>query len=234
MSLGPSFRISDFLGRIRSKPVPLLSVELVMAGAGCTEARARQFLPHIERTMVRYDITTPPRISAFLAQIGHESAGLTRFEENLNYSVAGLAMFVRWGRMTQADANRLGRAPGRPADQQAIANIIYGGEWGRRNLGNTEPGDGWRCRGRGPKQLTGRRNYTRCGQALGLDLVGHPDLLLEPEHAMASAGWFWSDNRCNALADAGQFEALTERINGGTLGLTERTALRDRALRFLA
>lgn len=234
MSLGPSFRMDQFLGRLSSPVVPMLTGDLVAAGTGCTPARALLMLPHIERTLVRYSINTPARIAAFLAQIGHESTGLSQFEENLNYSVAGLAMFVRWGRLTQADASRLGRAPGRPADQQGIANAIYGGAFGRRELGNTQPGDGWRYRGRGAKQLTGRGNYTACGQALGLDLIGNPDLLLMPEHAMASAGWFWDTNRCNNLTDSGDFEALTRRVNGGVLGLVERTALRDNVLRVLA
>lgn len=105
---------------------------------------------------------------------------------------------------------------------------------GRADLGNTQPGDGSRFRGRGLIQITGRANYAACGEALGLDLLAHPELLEEPENAARSAGWFWRDYKhLNELADQQLFSAITRRINGGTNGLAERIALYHRALAVL-
>jgi putative chitinase len=96
---------------------------------------------------------------------------------------------------------------------------------GRRDLGNVQPGDGVRYKGRGLIQITGRTNYAACGKALGLDLIAHPELLEEPVNACRSAGWFWSTHQLNALADAGDQEKICRRINGGTNGLADRLAL---------
>ncbi|MBP0943073.1 glycoside hydrolase family 19 protein [Pseudomonas alliivorans] len=102
-------------------------------------------------------------------------------------------------------------------------------------LGNTPEadGDGQRYRGRGLIQITGRANYAECGEALGLDLIRHPELLERPEHAAMSAAWYWSRRGLNSLADQGDFLAITRRINGGTNGLADRQELYDRALRVL-
>lgn len=211
-----------------------LTAEQIMAGTGCTRAKATEFLPFLQGACKAYDIASPKRIAAFLSQIGHESGQLERLEESLNYSVEGLARFVRWGRISEADASRYGRTAGQRANQEALANILYGGKFGREQLGNTQPGDGWLYRGRGLKQLTGRSNYTRCGQAIGEDLINHPERLLMPVNAALSAGWFWASNGCNALADRGDIPALTKRINGGDLGLKDRTALFQQAMAVLA
>jgi putative chitinase len=88
--------------------------------------------------------------------------------------------------------------------------------------GPLESGEGWKFRGRGLKQLTGKDNYTRCGTAIGIDLVNNPDMLINPKGAALSAAWFWSVNKCGALADSGDFVALTKKINGGTIGLEDR------------
>lgn len=114
-----------------------------------------------------------------------------------------------------------------PTAQQA-------GYEGRADLGNTVKGDGFRYRGRGLIQITGRANYTACGEALGLDLVNHPDFLELPQHAAMSAAWFWSTRGLNALADRGEFVKITRRINGGLTGQDDRQALYDRALKVLA
>lgn len=105
---------------------------------------------------------------------------------------------------------------------------------GRADLGNTQPGDGSKYRGRGLIQITGRANYTTCGEALALDLVNHPELLEKPQHACMSAAWFWASRGLNTLADAGQFDTITRRINGGHNGAAERQALYVRALKVLA
>lgn len=103
--------------------------------------------------------------------------------ESMNYSVEGLIKTFSRKRISKADCEKLGRTDTRPADQQAIANTVYGGAWGKANLGNTEPGDGWRFRGRGLSQLTGRVNYERFGYRLGIDLEGNPELANDPDIA---------------------------------------------------
>ena len=105
---------------------------------------------------------------------------------------------------------------------------------GRKDLGNVQPGDGVRFRGRGLIQVTGRTNYAACGKALGLDLLAQPALLEQTVNACRSAGWFWQSRGLNALADAGDQVAVTRRINGGTNGLAERLAYFKTAQRVLA
>jgi putative chitinase len=96
--------------------------------------------------------------------------------------------------------------------------------------GPLESGDGWKYRGRGLKQLTGRDNITRCGLAIGVDLAKDPDLLLQPKYAALSAAWFWHTNKCGPIAESGDFVALTKRINGGTIGLEDRKLRYDKVL----
>ncbi|KOX62492.1 chitinase [Pseudomonas psychrophila] len=105
---------------------------------------------------------------------------------------------------------------------------------GRADLGNTVKGDGSNYRGRGLIQITGRDNYNACGEALSLDLINHPELLERPQHACMSAAWFWASRGLNTLADAGKFDAITQRINGGQTGAADRKALYARALKVLA
>jgi putative chitinase len=104
----------------------------------------------------------------------------------------------------------------------------------RADLGNTEPGDGIRYKGRGLIQITGRANYRDCGEALGLDLIAQPELLELPVNACRSAGWFWKTKGLNELADKGNFILITKRINGGTNGWSDRLALFNRAQQVLA
>ena len=105
---------------------------------------------------------------------------------------------------------------------------------GRKDLGNTVVGDGSRYLGRGLIQITGRANYMTCGEGLGLDLIKQPELLEKPQHACMSAAWFWATRGLNTLADAGQFDKITQRINGGQNGAADRQALYARALKVLA
>jgi len=182
-----------------------------------------------------HQITTPPRLAAFLANTMHETGGFSRLVENLNYSVqALLTLFGTRRGMDATTALRVGRQPGEAAlgegRQRTIANILYGGEWGRRNLGNTEPDDGWRFRGRGLMQTTGRANYTRFARSVGREL--DDDFLAwltTMDGAAASAGAFWAAHDLNALADDGALMELRRRINGGTFGL-EDVMLRHRRL----
>lgn len=168
---------------------------------------------------------TDERLCMFLAQIGHESNDLRTLTENLNYSVSALtALFGN--RITVEQAEMFGRKPGQVADQVSIANIIYGGKWGERNLGNTEDGDGWKFRGRGAKQITGRYNYMKCGEALALPLLQAPYLLVEPIHAVRSAAWFFT-----TYTDGIDIVKVTKQINGGSNGLDDRRERYERTLR---
>lgn len=203
-----------------------LTADYVMVATGANRANAEKFLPFIQGTCKAFDITSQHRIAGFLSQIGVESGGLSTLQENLNYKVDSILRMFGRHRITEDDARKFGRVDGgQKANQEMLANLLYGGEFGRKNLGNTEVGDGWKFRGRGLKQLTGRSNYKRCGDALGMDLIGEPDLLLEPVNAALSAGWFWSTNGLNAIADTGNVVAMTKRINGGDIGLAQREAL---------
>ena len=105
---------------------------------------------------------------------------------------------------------------------------------GRADLGNTVAGDGSKYRGRGLIQITGRANYAECGEALGLDLLSHPELIEKPQHACMSAAWFWASRGLNTLADAGKYDTITRRINGGQNGTVDRQVLYARALKVLA
>lgn len=211
-----------------------LTAEQVQRATGSTLANATLYLPFLQGSCKAFDITSPKRLAGFLSQIGHESANLSRLEENLNYSVDGLLRTFGRHRISAADAQQYGRRRGQSANQEQIANILYGGAWGRKNLGNEHAGDGWRFRGRGLKQLTGRANYMRCGAAIGERLEMWPDRLLLPVNAALSAAWFWHANGCNELADAGDVPALTRKINGGSNGLDERTALWHTGLQVFA
>lgn len=182
--------------------------------------------PAIQAILVtKYEINTPVRMAHFLAQVHHESAGLTRLEENLNYSVEGLLRTFSRERISDRQCRELGRTKTRPANQREIANIIYGGPWGRRNLGNVVYGDGWKFRGRGPIQCTGKANYAGFSAVIGVDLVNTPELMLRTDIGFEFAGFYWKTKGLNAFADREDITTITRRINGGLLGLTERTNL---------
>ena len=213
--------------------VPLTVAQIVKA-SGARAAEAEKFLPYLQGTCKAYDITSPRRIAGFLSQIGHESAGFTRLTENLDYSVQALLTMFGRHRITEKQAHLYGRKPGQRANQEGIANCIYGGKWGADNLGNVKPGDGWRFIGRGLKQLTGRDNYKRCGIALAEDFITYPDRLLMPVNAALSAGWFWSTHGLNSAADRGDVEAMTKLVNGGPNGLEKRIALYHQGMAVFA
>ncbi len=198
-----------------------LTTEYVMAATGATRENAEKFLPYIQGACKAYDITTPLRVAGFLSQIGHESGGLAMLEENLNYKAETLMRV--WPRRfpTLEFAQQYARNP------QKIANSVCANRMGN---GDEASGEGWKYRGRGLKQLTGKDNYTAFSKAIGTDFVASPDLLLEPVNAALSAGWFWSANNLNELADKGDVPAMTKRINGGTIGLDQRQALYAKAM----
>lgn len=180
--------------------------------------------------MIGRDIMdTEHRAAGFLGQIHVESGGFENVVENLNYSATALKKLFGRHRISLADADKFGRTSQHPAHQNALANILYGGSWGAAHLGNTEPGDGWRFRGRGLKQLTGRSNYKRFSRWwLGEDtLLTDPDRVAAPDGAVASALWFWTANGLNALADTGTVEDVTLKVNGGLNGLPQRVRWTD-------
>lgn len=172
---------------------------------------AKWFKP-LNDTFAKYGIDTPSRQAAFIGQCGHESNSFKVLEENLHYSAQAL-MRVWPSRFDALTAEKYANNP------QAIANKVYGG---RADLGNTEDGDGWHFHGRGVIQLTGRSNYQVCGDALGQPFTTQPELLLEPQWACMSAGWFWNKKGLNSLADDESWETMTKRINGGLVGLDDR------------
>lgn len=166
----------------------------------------------------------PLRLHHLLAQIGHESAGLLRLEENLHYRPERLCAV--WPARFPTPEEAAGVA-GNPA---ALAERVYGGRLGNGPEGS---GDGWRFRGRGYIQVTGRANYARLGRAAGLDLEAEPELACAPEHALAVALAFWTWKGLDALADRDDLVAVTRRINGGSHGLADRRAWLDKVRRVL-
>lgn len=169
-----------------------------------------------------FGIRSKQQIAHWLAQMAHESNGFLVTRESLNYSAAGLLKTFGRHRISEEDCYKFGRGQDKPAHQAGIANAVYGGEWGAKYLGNIEPGDGWRFVGRGFLQVTGRANYTECGEAIDMDLIESPEFLEDNEGASLSAGWFWKKNRLNYLADKDDITGITRRINGGLLGLADR------------
>lgn len=188
--------------------------------AGIAPDLAFRWYPHINEMADRFQVTGK-RLAMWIAQCGHESDSFTRLVENLNYSAPGLHRVWPKRFPTVADAVPYMRQP------EKIANKVYANRMGNGDEGS---GDGWRFRGRGLIQLTGRANYKACGGGLGVDLVGDPGLLSDPRWASLSAGWFWQTRKLNALSDAGDVEAVTRKINGGTTGLQDRLVRYDRAL----
>ena len=179
-----------------------------------------KWLEPLKETFEKHQIDTPKRQAAFIGQCMHESNNFKTLTENLNYSAQGL--MATWPRRfpNMEFASQYHRQP------EKIANLVYSNRMGN---GSEESGDGWRYRGRGLKQLTGKENYERCGSGMGVDLVSDPDLLLDPKYAALSAGWFWDQNKLNDLADRGDIETMTRRINGGLIGLDARRAAIQKA-----
>lgn len=164
-----------------------------------------------------YEINTPQRVAAFLAQCGHESGGWTTFQENLNYSAQGLCNTFKKYFPTVEAATPYARQP------EKIANRVYANRMGN---GPEESGDGWKFRGRGPIQLTGKANYTAYAKAMFDDwetVVNTPDWVTEDkDFALMSAIWFWNSHNLNHYADLADIKTMTKIINGGYIGLDDR------------
>ncbi len=173
-----------------------------------------ELVDSINQTAEKYQIDTKERLAAFIAQIAHESGEFVFNSENLNYSAESLVkVFGKY--FTAASAQSFARKP------EAIANRVYANRMGN---GTEASGDGFKFRGRGYMQLTGKSNYEAFGDLLGVDFTETPDLVATAPYNVLSAGWFWDKNQLNALADKGDFTGITKRINGGTNGLEHRQA----------
>jgi putative chitinase len=194
------------------------------AAAGKWHAALKEILP-------KYKIDTPQRIAGFIAQCAHESGDFRTLEENLNYSEKSLlAVFGRYfGPAPKRNPAEFARNP------EKIANYVYMDEFRSKQgaMGNTKPGDGWRFRGRGLKQLTGRNNYTAFGKTIGMTAEQAAEYVATEKGAVESACWFWQTAGCNAFADKGDIVGLSKKINGGTIGLEDRVRRWEEALKIL-
>ena len=164
------------------------------------------------------------RLAHFMAQVLHETGGLKILTESMNYRPDALISLFSRQRISIADAQRLGRTDAHPADQRGIANILYGGAFGKAQLGNTEPDDGWNFRGTGLLQMTGRDSRTRIGAKLDVDLVNVPENAADPRYLLPIAAEEWNEKGCNVPADADDIARVTKLINGGNIGLDDRKA----------
>lgn len=201
----------------RQIDAPLLRI----AFPNCPPGETLKWVQATQDACYRWGIDTIREVASFLANINVESAGLTQLTENLNYSTDALISKFGRHRISVVDAQRYGRNAEHPANQEMLANILYGGEFGRENLGNTQPGDGWKHRGYGPKQVTGRANQQAFADAMGIALEEVPAYLRTPEGGMMSAGWFWQSHNLDAKAATPGVEDDRRAINGGTFGLAD-------------
>lgn len=175
-----------------------------------------QYCDAINECLRINEINTPLRIAHFLAQIAHESGCLHYTQENLNYSAKALRSVFGKYFPTDEEAEQFARKP------EAIANRVYASRMGN---GDEASGEGWRYRGRGFIQLTGKHNYESISRDTGVDLVNNPDLCAtDPKWIVETAGWYWSKHRLNAKADQDDLKGVTRAINGGYNGLSDREA----------
>ncbi|EAQ1259372.1 glycoside hydrolase family 19 protein [Citrobacter freundii] len=190
--------------------------------AGISAGLSARWFPHIDAAMKEFGITAVNDQAMFIAQVGHESAGFTSLVESFNYSVEGLKKTFG-KRLTPYQCEMLGRVDGKQvAHQPQIANLVYGDR-----MGNNSQGDGWKYRGRGLLQITGRENYAKCGAALKLDLISTPELLTQDKHAARSAAWYFTLRGC--MMYSGDVVRVTQIINGGQNGLADRNSRYNKA-----
>jgi putative chitinase len=210
----------------------ILTTDQLLAATGCSPVRASTYAPHFAEAGRLWAINTPGRWACFLAQVGHESEGFGHVVELLSYSAERLAELgrqngpgSRWAAAAK-QADRLARNP------QALANFVYAD---RNGNGDEASGDGWRFKGRGLIQITGYTNYLACSRALCRDdsLVQNPEAMERADLACRSAGWYWDSRSLNSFADAGDFETITRKINGGLNGQSDRLAHYERAKKVL-
>jgi putative chitinase len=169
-------------------------------------ADAAPWVEPLNLAMARFEITTPARVAMFLPNLAHESQRFRRGRENLYYTTTARLLDMFGRHVTQAEAPRFLRQP------EKLANRVYANRLGN---GPESSGDGWRFRGGGPIGLTFRRNYRLCGADIGFTLEEQPELIERKDVGALAAAWFWWTNGCNAMADAGKFDAICDAINLG-------------------
>ena len=211
---------AKIMGEGTPVPAPIVSAPIAPVG-GLKLDKLKGHIPDaviamIPDTAAKFQINTPLRLAHFLAQCGHESGGFRATQENLNYSAKGLAGIFKKYFPTEAAAAPYARNP------QKIASKVYGGRMGN---GPESSGEGYKFRGRGYIQLTGKENYTAFGKSIGEDMTVNQDKVSGP-YALLSAAWFFSKNGLHKMADEGSSDAvvtkITKRVNGGTIGLADR------------
>ena len=191
----------------------------------------QEWFDAMSEILPKYGIDTPERVAGFVAQCAHESNNFRSLEENLNYSEQALnSVFGRYFGEGKRNAAEYARNP------EKIANYVYQDEFRSKAgaLGNTQPGDGWRFRGRGLKQLTGRNNYAAFGKTVGMTADEAAEYVATKQGALESACWFWDTAKCNDFADKLDIVGMSKRINGGTIGLEDRQRRWEQALAVFA
>jgi putative chitinase len=211
---------AKIMGESAATPAPIVSAPIAPVG-GLKLDKLKGHIPDaviamIPDTAAKFQINTPLRLAHFLAQCGHESGGFRATQENLNYSAKGLAGIFKKYFPTEAAAAPYARQP------QKIASKVYGNRMGN---GPESTGEGYKFRGRGYIQLTGKENYTAFGKSIGEDMTVNPDVVAS-KYALLSAAWFFSKNGLHKMADEGASDLvvtkITKRVNGGTIGLPDR------------
>lgn len=193
----------------------------------------KDFRKPLAHTIDVFQITNPVE---FLATVFYESNYLQNLSENLNYTTDALLKRFGRHRITYAECMKYGRTPTKPAYQEEIANCIYGGKWGRENLGNFQPGDGWHYRGQGAIQLTGRANWEKFAEYMGKpELAANPAIVLkDPMLACLTAGWFWSKLK-NLNACGNDMRAITRKVTGAPdTAIKTRTTYQTRVQQLFA
>jgi putative chitinase len=176
-----------------------------------------------DTVLARYGINANGlRVAHFMAQVLHESGALTILTESMNYRADALLSIFGTKRISSDQAQKFGRTTDHPADQRSIANIVYGGDWGKQNLGNIDPDDGWNFRGTGLIQMTGRGSRLEIGKKLQADFVNTPEAASDPRYLLEIACAEWDMKGCNTFADRDDVVRVTKLINGGNIGLEER------------
>lgn len=200
----------------------LSPIQLLRIAPRCPDTIA--WAAALNESMREFAIESRLQVAHWLAQLAHESTEFTRLVENLNYTdPVRIARIFRSGFDLDGDRvvdpEEIEFARGFVRNPILLANRAYAAKNGN---GAESSGDGWRYRGRGPIQITGRSNYARAGQALGLPLVEQPEIVMDPDVGARVAGWFWADRKIGPLADADDIRAVTKRINPGLAGLDDR------------
>lgn len=199
----------------------MITPEQLIVALNCHREGLKLHFPSILAACEDRMINTPERLAAFLANAAHETAGFSKFVENLTYSAKGL--LSTWpSRFTPELAEKIQRNP------ILIANHVYANRYG-----NNDPGDGWRYRGRGIFQTTFKDNYAAVSKGLGYDFVRDPDKLAEPPFAGKSAAYYWHSKNLNQIADKGDLISITRAINGGLNGHHERVEYYQKIIKLL-